>query len=77
MEIDVYFYIDDYVYEESCVVDDSKMDYCIFMFVFYRCEYIMIYFIVVGCVVFFMGVVICVGIYICFYNWKSIRSYDL
>lgn len=37
VEIDVYFYIDDYVYEESCVVDDSKMDYCIFMFVFYRC----------------------------------------
>lgn len=47
------------------------------MFMGYRCEYIMIYFIVVGCVVFFMGVVICVGIYICFYNWKSIRSYDL
>lgn len=32
---------------------------------------------VVGCAAFFMGVVICVGIYICFHNWKSIRSYDL
>lgn len=43
----------------------------------YRREYTMIHLTVVGCAAFFMGVVICVGIYICFHNWKSIRSYDL
>lgn len=43
----------------------------------YRREYTMIHLTVVGCAAFFMGVVICVGIYLCFHNWKSIRSYDL
>ena len=43
----------------------------------YRREYTLIHLTVVGCAAFFMGVVICVGIYICFHNWKSIRSYDV
>lgn len=43
----------------------------------YRREYTLIHLTVIGCAAFFMGVVICVGIYICFHNWKSIRRYDV
>ncbi|XP_061181416.1 semaphorin-5A-like [Saccostrea echinata] len=43
----------------------------------YRRDYTLIHLTVIGCAAFFMGVVICVGIYICFHNWKSIRSYDI